>query len=54
MRWLDWLAGRRTDGATRREAIVGGILGALVAFAIIAFFMPGGVLEHVARAKGWI
>lgn len=40
MRWLDWLAGRRTDSATRRETIVGGILGALVTFAIIAFSCP--------------
>lgn len=51
---LDWLAGRRTDGATRREAIVGGIIGVIFAFALLAFFVPGGVLEHVARAKGWI
>lgn len=51
---LDWLAGRRTDGATRREAIVGGILGALFAFALFAFLVPGGVLEHVARTKGWL
>lgn len=54
MRWLDWLAGRRTDGATRREAIFGCVLGAIFAVAIFAFFCPGGVLEHVARAKGWI
>lgn len=51
---LDWLAGRRTDGATRREAIVGCVLGAIFAVALFAFFMPGGVLEHVARAKGWL
>ena len=51
---LDWLAGRRTDGATRREAIVGVFLGALVAFTLFAFLVPGGILEHVARAKGWI
>ena len=49
MRWLDWLAGRRTDGATRREARCAAILGA-----IFAFLAPGGILEHVARAKGWL
>lgn len=54
MRWLNWIAGRRTDGATRREAIVGGILGALVAFALFAFLVPGGILEHVARSQGWL
>lgn len=51
---LDWLAGRRTDGATRREARCAAILGAIFAFALFAFFVPGGVLEHVARAKGWL
>lgn len=51
---MDWFTGRRTDGATRREAIVGGIIGALFAASLFAFFMPGGVLEHIARAKGWI
>lgn len=51
---MNWLHGRRTDGTPRREARFAAILGALVAFAIIAFFMPGGVLEHVARAKGWL
>lgn len=51
---MNWLHGRRTDGATRREAIVGGIIGALVAFTLFAFLVPGGILEHVARSKGWI
>lgn len=51
---LDWLAGRRTDGATRREARFAAIFGAIFAFVLFAFFVPGGVLEHVARAKGWL
>lgn len=54
MRWLDWLAGRRTDGATRREARFAAIIGALVAFALFAFLVPGGILEHVARSQGWL
>ena len=51
---LNWFTGRRTDGATRREAIFGCALGAIFAVALFAFFMPGGVLEHIARAKGWL
>lgn len=51
---LNWFTGRRTDGATRREAIFGCALGAIFAVALFALFMPGGVLEHVARAKGWL
>lgn len=51
---LDWLHGRRTDGTPRREARFAAILGALFAASLFAFFMPGGVLELVARAKGWI
>ena len=51
---MNWLHGRRTDGATRREAIVGCVLGALFAASLFAFFMPGGVLEHIARAQGWL
>lgn len=51
---MNWLHGRRTDGATRREARCAAILGAIFAFALFAFFVPGGVLEHVARAKGWL
>lgn len=51
---IDWLAGRRTDGTPRREARFAAIFGALFAASLFAFFMPGGVLEHVARAKGWI
>lgn len=51
---MNWLHGRRTDGATRREAIFGCALGAIFAVALFALFMPGGVLDHVARAKGWL
>lgn len=51
---LDWLAGRRTDGATRREALVGAIFGGILAASIFAFFVPGGILEHIARAQGWL
>lgn len=51
---MNWLHGRRTDGTPRREARFAAIIGALVAFALFAFFVPGGVLEHVARAKGWL
>ena len=51
---MDWFTGRRTDGATRREAIIGAAFGAIVAASLFAFFVPGGVLEHIARAKGCI
>lgn len=51
---LDWFTGRRTDGATRREALVSAIFGGILAASIFAFFVPGGILEHIARAQGWI
>lgn len=51
---LDWLHGRRTDGATRLEALVGAIFGGILAASIITFFVPGGILEHIARAQGWL
>lgn len=51
---MDWFTGRRLDGATRREAIIGAAIGAAFAVSVFAFFVPGGILEHIARAKGLI
>ena len=51
---LNWLHERRTDGTPHRETRFAVILGSLFTFAIFAFFMPSGVLEHVTRAKGWL
>lgn len=51
---MNWLHGRRTDGTPRREARFAAIFGAIFAFVLFAFLVPGGVLEHVARAKGWL
>ncbi len=51
---MNWLHGRRTDGTPRREARFAAIIGALVAFALFAFLVPGGILEHVARSQGWL
>lgn len=51
---MNWLHGRRTDGTPRREARFAAIFGALFAVALFALFTPGGVLEHIARAQGWL